>query len=380
MNDEINKPDPDVLDEAVEQLREARVDESRLPAALETTRRALAGMARDAGLPAGNVTSRAKLWSINMMNKWTRIAAAAAVILVVVGFGSWFAGGRGHSGVVFADVLRNIQQARTVTYKLVSEVIDAGAGVTPPEVKTINVSIAEPDRARMEMLSGTDATTTAVQIWNQQENKSLMLNPKTHEATLLSAPVASGAPGLSGNGELGAWVTLRSLRGLDPSASERIGEQRIDGRLAVGFRIHTGAVKEPIDVWADAKTGRPLRVERTTKGRQNMVFSSAMVWRPDGSVAKVLPPSAEPGRPGFVPAKDVHIVRPPGAEEKAPPISAGTLNTGPEQTIKQTITAIAFDVPLDDSLFSVEVPEGYKLREAKPAIWGSGQGATSGTK
>lgn len=86
--------------------------------------------------------------------------------------------------------------------------------------------------------------------------------------------------------------------------AEPVGEREIDGRWAVGFR-HTDNVVEEV-IWADKQTGMPVRVEMTARLDE-------------------------------------------------------TTNTPIQTTF--VMSDFVFNEPVDPSLFSFEVPEGYQLQE-----------------
>jgi outer membrane lipoprotein-sorting protein len=101
------------------------------------------------------------------------------------------------------------------------------------------------------------------------------------------------------------WIRLLQIaRDSKNKQFERVslGEKEIDGRRAVGFRI-CGDGCPAIDLWGDPETGLPIRVEGTT----------------------------------------------------------GTI----DGTIKATLSDFEFNVDLDESLFSVEPPAGYTVRNEK---------------
>ena len=81
---------------------------------------------------------------------------------------------------------------------------------------------------------------------------------------------------------------------------ERLGAETIDGRTAEGFRIQLGAID--VKIWADPKTLLPIRVEETTEAAD-----------------------------------------------------------GPKVSI--VMTDFQVNVPLDESLFSVDVPPGYTVQQ-----------------
>ena len=92
------------------------------------------------------------------------------------------------------------------------------------------------------------------------------------------------------------------------SSAERLGKRQIDGQEVIGFRITTGAFRT--DIWADPQTALPVRTETETRMR---------------------------GQP------TLHIV----------------------------MSDFRFNVELDESLFSLDPPEGYTVQELKLDVSGS---------
>lgn len=157
------------------------------------------------------------------------------------------------------------------------------------------------EEMRREMSGGVEMRLVA--IWDFQKGKSLCLNPKRKTATITTY---TGMP--KDRASLTEFATLRSLllNAQDRPGVKRepLGEKEIDGHKAVGYRL--SGLFDPdmvMSLWGDPKTGLPVRVEEDTR------------------------------RSG----KKMHI----------------------------TLSDFVFNVDLDESLFSVEPPDGYAIQNMR---------------
>jgi outer membrane lipoprotein-sorting protein len=95
--------------------------------------------------------------------------------------------------------------------------------------------------------------------------------------------------------------TVKGMRTLGEKKGEPVGRERIGGVEAEGFRVVEGG--NTLVVWVDAKTRLPLRIDVTTQLQG--------------------------------------------------------------QAVRGTLTELALDPPLDDSLFRLEAPDGYTVQKAR---------------
>ncbi len=227
-----------------------------------------------ADIPAGKRASR--LWYRGLL---VRTAAAAAILIAVVGLFAWLTGGNGTASVSFAQVLQPISGERPFTYKQIVQ----REGLTPSFFHYIRL---DGDRARRTASDG------SFWIADWHKKKTLIVNPATKTATIyiVLSPSADPVPEI-----------IEEVKTFQVGEEEDLGVREIDGRSAVGFRVRKR--NQDFDVWADARTGLPIRIE-----------------------AEIVS-----GRTGV--------------------------------KTKVTVTDIEFDVQLDENLFSLEPPEGYKTIE-----------------
>jgi hypothetical protein len=249
------QPSAEATHRAMERVRQTLTDQNRLQA-------------------------RQSIGRIVMNSKWTKLAAAAVIVVAVL-LGFHFVGSPLGSGVTFAQVIQPILNANTA-------VLDIIIGVEDPNTPVIHDMIRGPRiRRTMSNVEG------AVSIIDLESSKILTLSEAEKEAAYIDL---KGLPSMPNYMDQLRNV-LGQLQDSPHFVVEELGAGQIDGRKAVGFLAKHP--KAEIALWADAKTGLPLRIEQ--KAGQLLVI-----------------------------AKNLQ-----------------------------------FDVTLDDALFSMEVPEGYKLQKTE---------------
>jgi outer membrane lipoprotein-sorting protein len=246
-------------------------------------------------------------WRWIMRSPVSRVAAAAILVLAIGGVVFWFHGGG--TTPACADFLQPILEAKTVKYKLTTERTGPSAGMarlmSPPEgtqkdlvrTTTAEVMMLDANRSRMEFESRGKSKKTVDMV---------NISDQRQGKGLWLYPAKKRAT---------AYNTNKTPRGGDPLAHYRsllldardkpnvkrepLGEKDIDGRHVIGFRISSPEMVTI--VWGDPKTGLPVRIEAT---------ASPSAWIPN---------------------------------------------------LKTTMSDFAFNVHLDESLFSVEPPAGYEV-------------------
>lgn len=122
-------------------------------------------------------------------------------------------------------------------------------------------------------------------VWESTERRSTLLEGEP--AVRLPRP-ADAAPG---------ELTRRLLGAADPSEVTSLPARRVAGRDASGLRVtptERGTIIGQVDVWADAPTGLPLRVEVTGVGRTRpdatSTFLDVTLTEPDAARTTFTPP------------------------------------------------------------------------------------------
>ena len=179
------------------------------------------------------------LWRTIMNNKMIKLATAAAIIVAVL-IGLNFLGGS--AGTVYADVVKQLQKARTLIYTVTSTTPVEGISDTE-----IEVTFKEPGFMRMTMPGG------YITVMDWSTGKGLSLIPPRNQYIEMEL---DNMPNDAAQREFDA---IESLRTLPERADEDLGERIMDGRTVHGFRVNEGGMTNT--VWIDPKTRELVLVE-----------------------------------------------------------------------------------------------------------------------
>jgi outer membrane lipoprotein-sorting protein len=175
------------------------------------------------------------------MNSKTVKLAAAAAILIAASLGIHFLGGSvDGTGVAWADVLRNVEAARTVMYRRQFE--------TPDRREVALHRVIDPYLRRSDVIEGSDEYSAS--MGNTQINKRWTLYPRTKVAVMSDD---EGFPGL----RLDTYDRLK--RDLRDGTERDLGPVKLNGCETICFEITTESSKTT--VWADPNTALPIQIE-----------------------------------------------------------------------------------------------------------------------
>lgn len=171
-----------------------------------------------------------------MKSKITKLAAAAGIVIAVI-LGLNIIGSPNKSGQVFASVIQQIRNVRTVTF--ITE-------VQMGQQTTMRVERAqkEPGLSRAVFPGG------SILISDLNQKKSIVINPSEKQYTendLENVPTDR------------TQDLFEYMRTLPDQANEVLESKEIDGRIAQGFRV----IEHGIDttLWIDVQTGDLVRME-----------------------------------------------------------------------------------------------------------------------
>ncbi|TKJ39289.1 MAG: hypothetical protein CEE38_00655 [Planctomycetes bacterium B3_Pla] len=251
------------------------IDTEPNPAHRENLRRKMLSVFSQAKpQPTGRIMAFQIFRRTIMRNPVTKIAAAALIIAAILFVYSF----SGSESIAFADVMRNIQNARTLTYQTVLTAVEQ-------EPQVLKTMVLEPHLMRVELPDG------SIWITNHGQGKTLLLDSNRRQAVVSSTPQKT----------LDLYDTFRNFRNLPDFTVRNFGRDTIDGTQAIGFRLSKENEDNVIIVWADPQTSHPIRIEHTMKDKNGKV-------------------------------------------------------------IKSITTKIVFDARVDESLFRLNVPEGYSAK------------------
>jgi len=196
-------------------------------------------------------TPHGVLWRTIMKSPITKLAVAAVIIIaVLIGIHQF-----GASTPAFADIVRPLLTARTATYKMTVNMKDVPA-------QTIEGMFMEPSRMRQVMPGG------VIQIFGMPQGQMITLMPAEKKVMIIEM---ENAP----EDKQGQSNMFHAIRKLIQAAQENenesvefIGEQKIDGVNAIGYHVENLGMD--MNVWADAKTLMPVRIEYSMGGMMGM--------------------------------------------------------------------------------------------------------------
>lgn len=189
---------------------------------------------------------RPKKWSINMNGKMTKLAAAAAILLAVLGGIHFLGGSPDGTSVAWADVLEKVEAARTVMYRWEFE----KDGQREVAIKRI----IDPYLCRTDWVEG--GGQADVSILNTLKNKCLTFRPRIKVVVVGDE---DGYPGL----RLRTYAKLK--RDLRDGTEKDLGRVTLNGREVACFEIHRENGKTT--VWADPDTALPIQIETLSDER-----------------------------------------------------------------------------------------------------------------
>ena len=179
-----------------------------------------------------------------MNSRKAKLAAAAAIVIATFVVISQFGGSVDVSSVAWADVLENVESARTFMCVLEIENGDLRDVFTN--------RVMEPYHWRHDYDATQSPGAFSVGIHDSRTNKILLLNPNTKMALINTD---EGSPG----NKIREYERLK--RDLRDGTEKNLGTVKLNGRDTVCFEITRGGKK--ITVWADPATAIPIQIEET---------------------------------------------------------------------------------------------------------------------
>ncbi len=228
----------------IERLVKAFEVASRLEARERTLRDMLAAQA-ESQKPTGFV-NQSSIWRRIMKSKITKFAIAAGIILIL-GFTVWFFPGTSKSGLAFAQVIRQLEEVKSMSYTMIRQ--------TANESVATQIMSLEPGRTRMVLPGG-----LIISITDLIQKKSLTLSPQNKIAVLEEI---KSRPEIDSFNYLKIIIKLSKIaeKDLNRIAGKDLGLREVEGQIARGFQA-PGNGMECI-YWVDPDTGYPIRIECT---------------------------------------------------------------------------------------------------------------------
>ena len=183
-----------------------------------------------------------------MNGRTTKIAVAAAILVAVLGGIHYLGGSADGTGVAWADVLKNVEAARTYMYTREFEKGDIR--------EVMVVRVMEPYLCRHDYIEGSGGCD--VGIMNTQTGRQINLYSRTKSASI------SNEEGYAGR-QFREYQNLK--KDLRDGTEKDLGRVRLNGRDTIRFEI--AREDKIIRVWADPNTALRVQIETisNTNGR-----------------------------------------------------------------------------------------------------------------
>ncbi|MHC4216745.1 MAG: hypothetical protein ACYSWP_25650, partial [Planctomycetota bacterium] len=201
------------------------------------------------------------------MNRTMIKVAAAAVIIVIVVVGMHYLGvSPDGAGVVWADVLRNMEASQTVIFTLDAE-NDYGTDGYFWRKGTVKI------KGPIRRFDGIDGFRSR---YGQSREEIVigMMDLSRQNRFVMLYPLKKCADTADSHGYNPTLLTYDGLKeDFHNETEENLGEMEINGRKAVGFRI----VKDnkEIMVWADPDTALPIQIEsKANDGTETLTLTN----------------------------------------------------------------------------------------------------------
>jgi outer membrane lipoprotein-sorting protein len=203
---------------------------------------ALQALAKSKNQPAA---TQPNLWRAIMKSRIKKVAVAAVILVALLALIDPFGGSGRATSVAWADVVENVQRAKSLSWKTTS-ISEA------EEPWVIHGRLLEPGRMRFELPDGN------IWISDYQQRKVLILDPA--KKTFVMEPTTQGHRDI--------YNTFRKFQDIPGFSVRQIGQRQVDGKQAVGFQMENTDLE--ITVWADAETQLPIRIEETVRNAQGL--------------------------------------------------------------------------------------------------------------
>lgn len=258
MTDRNERP-ADILDRAVAALRQTPVPDGPPPQLVASTVEALQPLARPQN---AGISRRRKL-----MFQIARYSSIAAAVTFVAAMGGWLFFFDRTASVAFADVIKNVEDAKSVTFVTRMPTIIRGKerGVLKQKF------YIQGDSYRMEIPSAQEGVEVpadappivAVLIADWKTKKAMLLDYHAKTAKMIETDEKTWEQMARSMAD-----PIKQLRQLKEQDAEKLADEELDGRKLQVYRLKKKEIfmgltqdqDEAAKLWVDPRTGLPVRI------------------------------------------------------------------------------------------------------------------------
>lgn len=249
----------DVLDRAISELRDATVPEGPPPQLVASTIEALQPLAR----PQSDRASQRR----QLMFRIVRYSSLAAALGFLAILGAWLLLIDRTATVAFADVIKNVNDAKSVTFvtKIPTVVQGTRRGVLQQKMYIQGEAYRmEIPSAQEDVQAPPDAPPAyVVMIADWKQKKALQLDYTIKTAKRIEADDKTWEQMAKGMAD-----PIKQLRQLKEQDAERLADEDLNGQKTQVYRLKkkeifmglTQGADETAKLWVDPKSGLPVRI------------------------------------------------------------------------------------------------------------------------
>ena len=207
-------------------------------------------------------------------------SAVAVTVLLVLGVGLFWLLAQSGPKPAFADMADAFLSIQTVTCRITTtdmEMKQPGSETKVKATSTGKLLFRGPNAQRVEMEVSAPNTgktkamkMSLIQISDFAKGEILSLMPATKTGVLLQIDNLPDEAKQKGNFLDMRTYIEQAKNGKDNMKVEPLGEQKIDGQTAVGYSIQQTVLRMRMNCWFDPITALPIRMETTIGGKTSV--------------------------------------------------------------------------------------------------------------
>jgi outer membrane lipoprotein-sorting protein len=201
-------------------------------------------------------TTQPNIWRTIMKSRITKLAAAAAIVIIGLWMMNHFGVRVDRSSSAFAEIIQPLLDVKTGRFSITTQ-IKGGPG------QTTEVVFSEPGRTRLVCGDG------KIIVADMGAGEVMVCDAVSNKAMIMEVSGDGSVPQNRFNVLLGIRELLQEACSGSKESVESLGEAEVDGVAVAGYRVTDGDVT--VTVWAQEGTNLPFSVELSVGSMREMV-------------------------------------------------------------------------------------------------------------